>query len=58
MMDGSWKMTLLGVGFTLLLAAGCSDLEPVHPPPTDSLLGRFILGLRDGSSSRYRVSGS
>jgi len=34
MMDGSWKMTLLGVGFTLLLAAGCTDLEPVQPSPS------------------------
>ena len=43
MKDGSWKMKLVGVGFTLLLVAGCGDTEPLQPtsssPPDTSSAG-------------------
>jgi hypothetical protein len=43
MSDSSWKIKLFGVGFTLLLVAGCGDTEPLAPlsssPPAPSSAG-------------------
>ena len=54
MSDGSWNMKLLGMGLTLLLISGCTDMEPVQstpsspPPPASAAPAPAVSGSAAG----------